>query len=59
VIDEWPECPECGEDMVVRKNRKTGEQFYGCPNYPYCDGTQNMNEKPQWPDYPDWARSND
>ncbi len=48
------ECPECGEDMVIRKNRKTGERFYGCPMYPQCDGTRPIDE-PQKRDYPAWA----
>lgn len=51
--DYIPECPECGEDMVVRTNRNTGEQFYGCPAYPDCDGTESLviDERA----YPSWA----
>ena len=51
-----PECPECGEDMVIRKNRKTGQQFYGCLLYPQCDGTARIESEPKKGDYPDWAR---
>lgn len=29
-------CDECGADMVIRTNRSTGEQFYGCRDYPRC-----------------------
>ena len=30
-------CPKCGTGiMVARKNRKTGETFYGCSRYPQC-----------------------
>lgn len=29
-------CDECGADMVVHTNRKTGESFLGCSNYPEC-----------------------
>ena len=32
-------CDECGADMVVRKNRDTGEEFLGCQNWPKCDFT--------------------
>jgi restriction system protein len=30
-------CPKCGEGKIVeRKNRVTGEKFYGCSRYPKC-----------------------
>lgn len=34
------ECPECGALMVIRKNKTTGEQFFGCSRYPDCEGTR-------------------
>ncbi|MDR3337823.1 MAG: type I DNA topoisomerase [Treponema sp.] len=30
-------CPKCGGDVVVRKTRGRGKEFYGCTNYPECD----------------------
>ncbi len=33
-------CPNCKSEMVLRKNRSTGAQFWGCPNYPRCKGTR-------------------
>jgi DNA topoisomerase-1 len=30
-------CPKCGGDVVARKNRGRGKEFYGCTNYPACD----------------------
>ena len=54
--DYIPECPECGEDMVVRTNRTTGEQFYGCSMYPSCDETESIDGNPRKIEYPDWAR---
>ncbi|MDR2102930.1 MAG: type I DNA topoisomerase [Treponema sp.] len=30
-------CPRCGGDIVVRKTRGRGKEFYGCTNYPECD----------------------
>jgi DNA topoisomerase-1 len=30
-------CPKCGGDIVARKNRGRGKEFYGCTNYPACD----------------------
>lgn len=32
-------CPKCGGNMVLRTNRKTGEKFWGCTNYPKCRKT--------------------
>lgn len=33
-------CPRCGASLVVRRNRRTGEPFLGCPEYPRCRHTQ-------------------
>ncbi|MDR2798347.1 MAG: type I DNA topoisomerase [Treponema sp.] len=30
-------CPRCGGDIVARKTKKRGKEFYGCTNYPACD----------------------
>ena len=38
-----PACPRCGRGMVLRTARKgelSGSQFWGCPGYPECKGTQ-------------------
>lgn len=35
-----PLCPACDSDMVQRRNRRNGEQFWGCPSYPRCRGTR-------------------
>lgn len=51
-----PDCPECGEEMVKRRNSKTGERFWGCPMFPQCDGTVPMDEPVKRGDYPEWAR---
>ena len=29
-------CPKCENELVVRKNRKTAESFWGCSTYPRC-----------------------
>lgn len=37
-----PPCPVCGIPMVARtasRGERTGEQFWGCPNYPRCRRT--------------------
>ncbi|MDR3303366.1 MAG: type I DNA topoisomerase [Treponema sp.] len=30
-------CPKCGGDIVTRKTKARGKEFYGCNNYPACD----------------------
>jgi DNA topoisomerase-1 len=30
-------CPKCGGDVVARKTRGRGKEFYGCASYPECD----------------------
>lgn len=32
-------CNRCGSTMVLRQNKKNGEEFYGCNNYPKCKHT--------------------
>lgn len=32
-------CPECNSWMQVRKNRRTGDKFLGCMEFPSCDFT--------------------
>lgn len=41
VEPESPACPKCGEPMRLRSARKgprAGGKFWGCTNYPECDG---------------------
>ncbi|MFW9990763.1 MAG: DNA topoisomerase [Candidatus Odinarchaeota archaeon] len=40
-------CPRCGGKLVVRKNKKTGNNFLGCSSYPKCTFASPMtvNEK--------------
>jgi len=30
-------CPKCSGDVVARKTKGRGKDFYGCTNYPECD----------------------
>ena len=30
-------CPKCSGDVIARKTRGRGKEFYGCTNYPDCD----------------------
>lgn len=53
MADNEPECPECGDDMVKRSNKETGEEFWGCVMFPLCNGTVSIAAP--HPGYPDWA----
>jgi hypothetical protein len=37
--DKTKFCPKCERKMVLKTARRTGEQFWGCPSFPNCDGT--------------------
>ncbi|QJD69514.1 restriction endonuclease [Xanthomonas campestris pv. badrii] len=34
-----PSCPRCDSALVQRRNRRTGENFLGCSQFPRCRGT--------------------
>lgn len=33
-------CPRCNSPMVERSNRFSGNQFFGCSQFPSCRGTR-------------------
>lgn len=35
-------CPRCGEPLVERTARKTGDTFMGCSTFPACRGTRTL-----------------
>lgn len=40
-----PRCPKCGAPMrqrTIKKGTHQGESFWGCTNYPNCDGTRKI-----------------
>lgn len=37
-------CPECGRDLVVRRNRQNDSEFLGCTGYPECRHTEGLPE---------------
>lgn len=39
-----PTCPQCGKPMLrrtIQRGSRQGQQFWGCSNYPNCNGTRN------------------
>ncbi len=42
-----PDCPRCGNTMVVRvakRGTQAGKRFWGCPGFPNCRGTVAIDE---------------
>lgn len=40
-----PKCPKCGAPMqqrMVKRGARQGTSFWGCTNYPQCDGIRNI-----------------
>ena len=40
-----PSCPKCGAPMrkrMIKKGTHQGEEFWGCTEYPQCDGTRRI-----------------
>ncbi len=38
-------CPACGGGMVKRTNRRNGQFFMGCSQYPRCNGTRQIKKE--------------
>ena len=39
-----PQCPQCGKPMLrrtIQRGSRQGQQFWGCSEYPKCNGTRN------------------
>ncbi len=41
-------CPECNGPMVSRKNKTTGQSFWGCKYFPNCRGTRDNEGKSKY-----------
>ncbi len=39
---DYPACPQCGKQMVLRHNGQSGEPFFGCSDYPRCRGSRDV-----------------
>lgn len=37
-------CPKCGNDLVVRKAKQSGNKFLGCFKYPQCTHVEPINK---------------
>ncbi|MBD5170739.1 MAG: hypothetical protein HDT07_01850 [Bacteroidales bacterium] len=44
-----PACPKCGKPMQRRMQKKgqfQGREFWGCSDYPNCNGLRHINDTP-------------
>jgi len=37
-------CPKCGQKLVIRTNRSSGNEFIGCSGYPKCTHVSRIND---------------
>lgn len=42
-MTENVKCPVCGGPMTSRRNRVSGQRFWGCDLFPLCRGTLNTD----------------
>ena len=38
-----PLCPKCGKQMTLRRRKSDGSNFWGCFNFPNCNGMMQIN----------------
>jgi DNA topoisomerase I len=38
-------CPECGNNLIIRKAKKSGKRFVGCSGYPECKKSYPLPQK--------------
>jgi len=41
--DKAEVCPNCGGNIIIRRNSKTGDRFYGCSGFPKCRYTKSLD----------------
>lgn len=37
-------CKKCGQSLEIKRNRETGEEFFGCSAWPSCTYTEPLPE---------------
>ena len=38
-------CPNCGKNLIIRRNRRSGKRFVGCEGYPECRVTYSLPQR--------------
>jgi hypothetical protein len=39
LVNQRPRCPSCRKPLVLRERRDNHQQFFGCEDYPRCNGS--------------------
>jgi hypothetical protein len=39
LVNQRPRCPSCKKPLIVRERRDNHHQFFGCEDYPRCNGS--------------------
>src|SRR5215207_4398218 len=39
LANQRPKCPNCRQPLILRERRTDHQQFFGCENYPTCNGS--------------------
>jgi len=39
LVKQRPRCPDCKKPLIVRERRDNQQQFFGCEDYPRCNGS--------------------
>ena len=39
LVNQRPRCPNCKKPLVLRERRDNQQQFFGCEDYPRCNGS--------------------
>lgn len=42
ITEPKPKCPDCYEGMVLRTRRSDQRKFWGCSNWPDCEGSRSI-----------------
>jgi len=42
-IESAPSCPQCGKTLQIRLRKRDNNPFFGCPGYPDCRVTKNID----------------
>lgn len=39
------QCPQCSEELILRRNRRTGDPFVSCSAYPDCTFSEGIEDR--------------
>lgn len=45
LLTDKPDCPDCGEGMVLKYSQQWSDHFWGCSQFPKCKGQQKIQDE--------------